>query len=85
MSFHAVLWCAHNHGMGEYVFTASIKLCSRVSLHVQQSGSRAHVTLPSARELCAGFGFVELTKRLGIERCVYTAGELKDTLDPFRC
>ena len=31
-----------------------------------------------------GFGLTELAKKLGLERRVYTAGELKDTLDPFR-
>ena len=32
----------------------------------------------------AGFGFDEAIKRLGIERRVYTAGERKVILDPFR-
>ena len=32
----------------------------------------------------AGFGFTELIQRLGIERRVYTAGEKKVTLDPFK-
>lgn len=32
----------------------------------------------------ATFGAVEAMKRLGIERRVYTAGEYKDMLDPFR-
>ena len=32
----------------------------------------------------AGFGFVELIKKLGVERRVYTAGEKKAALDPFR-
>ena len=30
-----------------------------------------------------GFGFVEMIKKLGIERRVYTAGSNKDRLDPF--
>jgi protease IV len=30
-----------------------------------------------------GFGFVDLIKKLGIERRVYTAGNNKDRLDPF--
>ncbi|MDR3372664.1 MAG: S49 family peptidase [Ancalomicrobiaceae bacterium] len=34
--------------------------------------------------LSAGFGFVDLLQKLGIERRVYTAGEKKVTLDPFR-
>ncbi|MDR3494127.1 MAG: S49 family peptidase [Ancalomicrobiaceae bacterium] len=34
--------------------------------------------------LAAGFGFVELIQKLGIERRVYTAGEKKVTLDPFQ-
>jgi serine protease SohB len=32
----------------------------------------------------AGFGFVELINRLGVERRVYTAGEDKVILDPFQ-
>ncbi|EIE25200.1 hypothetical protein COCSUDRAFT_40523 [Coccomyxa subellipsoidea C-169] len=32
----------------------------------------------------ASFGAVEAIKRLGLERRVYTAGEYKDLLDPFR-
>lgn len=34
--------------------------------------------------ISANFGFVEAMKRLGLERRVYTAGEAKDLLDPFR-
>ena len=34
--------------------------------------------------ISAGFGFVEVLKRLGIERRVYTAGEHKGSLDPFQ-
>jgi protease IV len=30
-----------------------------------------------------GFGFVDLMKKMGIERRVYTAGDNKDRLDPF--
>ncbi len=30
-----------------------------------------------------GFGFVDLIKKIGIERRVYTAGNAKDRLDPF--
>jgi len=32
----------------------------------------------------AGFGFVDLIKRLGVERRVHTAGERKMMLDPFK-
>ncbi|MCP5366596.1 MAG: S49 family peptidase [Hyphomicrobiales bacterium] len=32
----------------------------------------------------AGFGFVDLIKRLGVERRVHTAGEHKTLLDPFK-
>lgn len=34
--------------------------------------------------ISAGFGFVETMKWLGVERRVYTAGESKSLLDPFR-
>ncbi len=34
--------------------------------------------------IAAGFGFVEAIDKLGIERRVYTAGEHKSVLDPFR-
>ena len=34
--------------------------------------------------ISAGFGFVDSMKRLGVERRVYTAGEFKSLLDPFR-
>ena len=32
----------------------------------------------------AGFGFVELMQKLGVERRVYTSGESKVILDPFQ-
>jgi signal peptide peptidase SppA len=34
--------------------------------------------------IAAGFGFVETLKKLGVERRVYTAGESKSILDPFK-
>lgn len=34
--------------------------------------------------ITSGFGFTELMERVGVERRVYTAGEHKSTLDPFR-
>lgn len=34
--------------------------------------------------ISAGFGFVETMTKLGLERRVYTAGESKSMLDPFR-
>jgi serine protease SohB len=34
--------------------------------------------------ISAGFGFVEAMEKLGIERRLYTAGERKSLLDPFR-
>lgn len=34
--------------------------------------------------ISANFGFVEVMKRLGLERRVYIAGDAKDLLDPFR-
>ena len=34
--------------------------------------------------ISAGFGFTKAIERLGIDRRVYTAGENKSTLDPFR-
>jgi serine protease SohB len=34
--------------------------------------------------ITSGFGFTELLEKLGVERRVYTAGEHKSTLDPFR-
>ncbi len=34
--------------------------------------------------ISAGFGFTDLISKLGIERRVYTAGEKKAVLDPFR-
>ncbi|MGI9484756.1 MAG: S49 family peptidase [Geminicoccaceae bacterium] len=34
--------------------------------------------------ISAGFGFVDAMKKLGVERRVYTAGEFKSLLDPFR-
>ncbi len=33
--------------------------------------------------ISAGFGFQNAIKKLGVERRVYTAGEMKSTLDPF--
>jgi len=40
--------------------------------------------LGSIGVISAGFGFTDLIARLGIERRVYTSGERKDMLDPFR-
>ena len=34
--------------------------------------------------ISAGFGFQELIKKIGVERRIYSAGERKSTLDPFR-
>jgi serine protease SohB len=34
--------------------------------------------------ISAQFGFVDIMKRLGLERRVYKAGDAKDLLDPFR-
>ncbi len=34
--------------------------------------------------ISAGFGFVESMQKLGVERRVYTAGDFKSLLDPFR-
>lgn len=34
--------------------------------------------------VAGGFGFVDLMKRFGVERRLYTAGEHKASLDPFR-
>lgn len=34
--------------------------------------------------IAAGFGFTEAIKKVGVERRVYTAGEKKMTLDPFK-
>jgi len=34
--------------------------------------------------IAAGFGFAELIKKVGVERRVYTAGENKSILDPFK-
>jgi signal peptide peptidase SppA len=39
--------------------------------------------LGSIGVVSGSFGFVELTKKIGVERRVYTAGEHKATLDPF--
>ncbi|MGI9417451.1 MAG: S49 family peptidase, partial [Geminicoccaceae bacterium] len=40
--------------------------------------------LGSIGVISAGFGFVEAMEKLGVERRVYTAGEFKSILDPFR-
>lgn len=34
--------------------------------------------------ISAGFGFVEAIEKIGVERRVYTAGQNKSTLDPFK-
>ena len=34
--------------------------------------------------ISAGFGFVDAIERIGVERRVFTAGESKSTLDPFK-
>lgn len=44
----------------------------------------ANSIIGSIGVISAGFGFPELLKRWGIERRVYSAGEKKSMLDPFR-
>lgn len=44
----------------------------------------ANSIIGSIGVISAGFGFVDSMKKLGVERRVYTAGEFKSLLDPFR-
>ena len=44
----------------------------------------ANSIIGSIGVISAGFGFVETMQKLGVERRVYTAGQSKSLLDPFR-
>ena len=55
-----------------------------LSLAADEIFADANSILGSIGVISAGFGFVESMQRLGVERRVYTAGEFKSLLDPFR-
>ena len=49
-----------------------------------ESYAAAHSVVGSIGVISAGFGYVGAIKKLGIERRVYTQGESKNILDPFK-
>ncbi len=53
--------------------------CSADEIYADESS-----IIGSIGVIAAGFGFVEALKKLGVERRVYTAGESKNILDPFK-
>lgn len=53
--------------------------CAADEIYVNESS-----IVGSIGAIAGTFGFPELLRRFGIERRVYTAGEKKDLLDPFR-
>ena len=53
--------------------------CAADEIYVNESS-----LVGSIGAIAGTFGFPELLRRLGIERRVYTAGDKKDLLDPFR-
>ena len=55
-----------------------------LSLAADEIFADANSIIGSIGVISAGFGFVDSMKRLGVERRVYTAGEFKSLLDPFR-
>jgi serine protease SohB len=55
-----------------------------LSLAADEIFADANSLVGSIGVISAGFGFVETMKWLGVERRVYTAGESKALLDPFR-
>jgi signal peptide peptidase SppA len=55
-----------------------------LSLAADEIFADANSLVGSIGVISAGFGFVEAMQRLGVERRVYTAGESKSLLDPFR-
>ncbi len=63
-------------------------LCQMCRYWLMCAGDELYATstslVGSIGVISANFGFVEVMKRLGLERRVYTAGKNKDLLDPFR-
>lgn len=55
-----------------------------LSLAADEIFADANSIVGSIGVISAGFGFVESMERLGVERRVYTAGNFKSLLDPFR-
>ena len=53
--------------------------CSADEIYIDQNS-----VIGSIGVISPGFGFVDLIKKIGIERRVYTSGKSKSFLDPFR-
>ncbi len=77
---------AEEHALPVYVFCEDVAAsggywlaCSGDEIYADDSS-----IVGSIGVIAAGFGFVEALAKLGIERRVYTAGENKSVLDPFK-
>ena len=77
---------AAEHGIPVYVFCEDVAAsggywlaCAGDEIYADESS-----VVGSIGVISAGFGFVEAIAKLGIERRVHTAGEIKSILDPFK-
>ena len=84
--FKRIRSLADEKGLPVYAFAEDVAAsggyliaCAADEIYADESS-----ILGSIGVVSAGFGFVELIEKLGIERRVHTAGESKSMLDPFR-
>ena len=77
---------AEQHEKTVYVFCEDVAASG--GYFIAMAGDEVYVDpssiVGSIGVVAAGFGFVEAIDKLGIERRVYTAGENKSVLDPFK-
>jgi signal peptide peptidase SppA len=78
--------CSKKNNVPVYSFAEDVAasggywlLCAGDEVYALQSS-----IIGSIGVIAAGFGFVDVIKKLGIERRVYTQGENKSILDPFQ-
>lgn len=84
--FRRIRALADKHKKPVYVFAEDAAASGGYFLAL--SGDEIHADassiIGSIGVISAGFGFVAAIDKLGVERRVYTAGENKSTLDPFK-
>lgn len=77
---------AEEHGLPVYAFVEDVAASGGYYLAcaADEIYADVHSITGSIGVISAGFGFHDLIERWGIERRVYTAGNSKSLLDPFR-
>ncbi|MEC9368740.1 MAG: S49 family peptidase [Pseudomonadota bacterium] len=77
---------AEERGLPVYVFAEDVAASGGYLIALAGDEIYADTTsiIGSIGVVSASFGFVELMKRIGVERRVHTAGDSKVMLDPFR-